>query len=76
MVLSTNEILQQSHKILINLVGFYDVYSQKLSPGPKINHPLTFCYSLLLEFHLLSCSCIWNVGSEAILHINKYVFHA
>ena len=50
MILSTNKISQQSHKILICLVVFCDLYSQKLSPGHKMYPSVTFCYSLQLEF--------------------------
>jgi hypothetical protein len=67
----------QQVKIITGLVEFYDLYSQTLSPGHKIYHPLTFCCSLQIEFHVLIVWCYfsWNVGSEAILFTYKYVIH-
>jgi len=65
MILSTNEITQQSHKISIYLVVFYDLYSQKFSPCHK-NIPPTDLLLLIATGGVTSpqfpCArCVWLV---------------
>jgi len=72
MILSTSKINQQSHKILIYLAVFYDLYSQKLSPSHKIYPPLTFCNSLQLAvLHHHSSLCKMCVVGATFMDFNS-----